>query len=184
VVEQTTQWLERVVIGLNLCPFAKPVHSKKLLRYAVSQSRSSKELLVDLAFELNHLHMTAPELVESTLLILPDVLADFEDYNSFLVIANIQIETMELGGVLQLASFHPHYLFEGTKEDDVSNYTNRSPFPILHLLRESSLTRAIESFDNVQGIYQRNIESLERIGLTHMQDMLFSICKSLPCKPL
>jgi uncharacterized protein len=175
VVEQTIQWLERVVIGLNLCPFAKPVHSKNLLRYTVSQSRTSKGLLDDLIAELNFLSATVPSEVESTLLILPYVLAEFEDYNSFLEIGNMQIETMQFGGVIQIASFHPSYRFEGTTEDDVSNYTNRSPYPILHLLRESSVTRAVETFENVDGIYERNIELLERIGLASMQKMMISI---------
>ena len=157
VVAATGDWLEKLVIGLNLCPFAKAVHAKKQIRFVVSRARNSDALLEDLERELKLLVETDPEKIDTTLLIHPEVLTDFLDYNDFLDICDSVIEELELDGILQVASFHPQYQFADTEVDDVSNFTNRSPYPTLHLLREDSVTQAVETFPDVDSIYQKNI---------------------------
>jgi len=169
VVEATILWLEKVVIGLNLCPFAKAIHVKNQIRYVVSHASQGAVLLDELKRELQLLVATDPEQIESTLLIHPRVLEDFVEYNAFLADCDLALEELELDGVVQVASFHPQYQFAGTKIDDVTNYTNRSPFPMLHLLREASVTRAAESFPNVESIYQKNIEMLKKLGKARME---------------
>ena len=167
-IAATVSWLELVVIGLSLCPFAKAIHAKKQIRYFVSLARDTTPLLVDLKVELNLLFTSAPELVESTLLIFPDVLADFVSYNDFLELGNLLLVEMDLEGVVQIASFHPDYQFEGSDYDDVSNCTNRSPYPMLHLLREASVTKAIDSYPNSDTIYERNIATMLNMGKLKM----------------
>ena len=164
VIAATKEWLEKIVIGLNLCPFAKAVHVKNQIRYVVSTAGNSDALLADLKSELRSLDGADPEQIESTLLIHPDVLTDFVEYNNFLSVCDSAIEELELDGIIQVASFHPQYQFADTKIDDVSNYTNRSPYPTLHLLREASVTRAVESFAGVAGIYEKNIATLQKLG--------------------
>ncbi|MFN0160052.1 MAG: DUF1415 domain-containing protein [Burkholderiales bacterium] len=165
VVAATRAWLERAVIGLNLCPFAKAVHVKGQIRYVVSQAGTPAELLTELKQELRHLVDADPAVCDTTLLIHPHVLADFLDYNDFLDDADAAVEELELDGVLQVASFHPQYQFDGTDADDVTNYSNRSPFPTLHLLREESIDRAVEAFPDAERIYETNIETLRRLGV-------------------
>ncbi len=164
VIAATKVWLLRAVIGLNLCPFAKAVHVKDQIRYVVSPARTDEELLADLARELQLLANADPEVSDTTLLIHPCVLTDFRDYNDFLDVADGAIEELGLDGVLQVASFHPEYQFADTEADDVGNYTNRSPYPTLHLLREDSVDRAVESFPDADRIYATNIETLQRLG--------------------
>lgn len=164
VIAATRRWLARAVIGLNLCPFAKAVDAKDQIRYVVSQARTDEELLVDLGRELQILASADPEVCDTTLLIHPYALTDFLDYNDFLDVADAAIDEMGLGGVLQVASFHPDYQFAGTAVDDVGNCTNRSPYPTLHLLREDSVDRAVEAFPEADRIYATNIETLERLG--------------------
>ncbi|MFY7866252.1 DUF1415 domain-containing protein [Roseateles sp.] len=165
-VQQETQfWLEKAVIGLNLCPFAKSVHVNNRLRYVVSQADSPEALLRELAHELLSLMRADPDEIETTLLIHPRVLTDFLDFNDFIGAADALVEDLELDGTLQIASFHPDYQFGGTEPDDVSNYTNRSPYPTLHLLRESSIERATETMADTDAIYEANMQTLERIGL-------------------
>ena len=164
VIDATTQWLERAVIGLNLCPFAKAVHVKKQIRFEVSKAISAQELIHDLIRELGLLATTSPEVVETTLLILPLMLDDFLDYNHFLSIANGVLEELNLVGEIQIASFHPQYQFAGTQSDDIDNYTNRSPWPILHLLREESMNSAVAAFPEAEKIFEKNIETLQRLG--------------------
>ena len=164
VLAATTAWLEKIVIGLNLCPFAKAVYVKNQIRYVVSTSRDSPSLLGDLKRELKFLTEADPEKIESTLLIHPDVLTDFVEYNDFLAVCDSAIEELELDGVIQVASFHPQYHFADTKVDDVTNYTNRSPYPTLHLLREESVTQALEMFPDAAGIYEKNIATLRKLG--------------------
>jgi len=166
VVAATIAWLEKVVIGLNLCPFAKAIHVKKQIRYAVSSAMDSDALLVDLKSELGKLIATNREEIESTLIIHPKVLTDFLAYNEFLAVCDGLLDEMELDGIVQIASFHPAYQFAGTKAGDVTNFTNRSPYPTLHLLREESVTRAIETFPDVEGIYNANMATLRKIGKT------------------
>jgi len=164
VIPATRVWLERAVIGLNLCPFAKAVHLKDQIRYVVSPARTGEELLADLGRELQMLANADPQVCDTTLLMHPYVLTDFLDYNDFLDIADGAIDELGLEGVLQVASFHPDYQFAGTEPDDVANYTNRSPYPTLHLLREDSVDRAVAAFPAADRIYATNIETLQRLG--------------------
>jgi uncharacterized protein len=165
-IRDTVQWLERAVIGLNLCPFAKGVHAKGQIHYAVSQAQDAQQLLADLRGELLALAGLAAAVRDTTLLVVPTpLLADFLDFNDFLGEAEDLLEELELDGVLQIASFHPQFQFAGTRADDVTNCTNRSPYPTLHLLREESIDRAVEVFPEAETIYERNIEVLEQLGL-------------------
>jgi hypothetical protein len=164
IIAATRNWLERAVIGLNLCPFAKAVHVKQQVRYVVSNATTPEALLETLMNELQLLSDTDPETTDTTLLIHPFVLGDFLDYNEFLDIADAAVEDMQLDGELQVASFHPDYQFADTDANDISNYSNRSPYPILHLLREESITRAVEAFPEAADIFDKNIETLERLG--------------------
>ncbi len=164
IVSATREWLEKAVIGLNLCPFARAVHVRGQIRYAVSDARDEATLLADLRAELQALHAAPPEQIDTTLLIHPDVLADFTDYNAFLVPAEAAIEDTGLPGEIQLASFHPQYQFAGTAPDDIENYTNRSPYPMLHLLREASISRAVQAFPDARAIYEANIATMKKLG--------------------
>jgi hypothetical protein len=164
VIDSTRLWIERAVIGLNLCPFAKAVHTKNQIRYVVSDATTEQALLADLAIELERLQESSPSVVETTLLIHPQVLQDFIDYNDFLELADAAVDALELDGEIQVASFHPQYQFEGTAPDDVENFSNRSPYPTLHLLREASVERAVAEYPDTDTIYERNIETLEKLG--------------------
>jgi uncharacterized protein len=163
-VAVTRTWLEKAVIGLNLCPFAKPVHLNNRIRYFVSDARWPARLLEDLMAELRALDAADPAQCETTLLIHPHVLADFSDYNEFLDQADDAVAELGLEGVIQVASFHPCYQFEDAGPDDIDNYTNRSPYPMLHLLRESSVERAVTTYPDTMAIYRKNIETLRRLG--------------------
>lgn len=169
VVSATVAWIEKIVIGLNLCPFAKPIHVKGQIRYVVSQACSSKNLLEELRCELTTFASDSDAPIESVLLIHPHALKDFEDYNGFLELCNLLIDELHLEGIIQIASFHPRYQFAGTDFEDVSNYTNRSPFPMLHLLKESSVTRAIESFPNSENIVKSNIATMKTLGKAKLE---------------
>ena len=164
VIAQTRTWLEEAVIGLNLCPFAKAVQVKGQVRYVVSEATDVEALQQALAEQLQDLAAADPAQVDTTLLIHPNVLQDFEDFNQFLGLAEEMVEALGLDGVLQVASFHPQFQFAGTSPDDVSNATNRAPYPTLHLLREESIDRAVEAFPEAETIYETNIETLERLG--------------------
>lgn len=164
VLAATERWLEKAVIGLNLCPFAKPVQRSGRIRFQVSQARTPQALLADLAAELTHLHTTPVQECETTLLIHPFLFDDFLDFNAFLDDAEEVVETLKLTGILQVASFHPAYQFAGTEPDDIENFTNRSPYPTLHLLRESSIEKAVEAYDDPSTIYEENIRTLRRLG--------------------
>lgn len=164
VIATTRDWLEKAVIGLNLCPFAKAVHTKGQVRYVVSGAVEPEALLQELQRELQHLAEVDPEQTDTTLLIHPQVLHDFLDFNDFLASADALLAEMGLEGELQVASFHPQFQFAGTEPGDISNYTNRSPYPTLHLLREASIDRAVEAFPDAEAIYERNIETLEQLG--------------------
>ncbi|WP_244815094.1 DUF1415 domain-containing protein [Caballeronia sp. Lep1P3] len=164
VIAAIQHWLTRAVIGLNLCPFAKSVHVKGQIRYVVSEARAVEDVVVELSQELRLLQESDPETVETTLFITPDAFADFDDYNDALFLAERLLDEMGLAGDLQIASFHPHYRFEGTEPDDIDNYTNRAPYPVFHLLREASIDRAVDAFPDAADIYERNIETLRRLG--------------------
>ncbi len=165
VLADTRHWVDEAVIGLNLCPFAKAVQVQGRVRYVVSKAETVEALLYELAAELNHLHDTPPETTDTTLLIHPLVLTDFLDYNDFLEAADALVEDIGLDGVLQVASFHPKYQFDGTEADDISNYTNRSPYPTLHLLREESIDRAVQAFPEAESIYEANMATLQKLGV-------------------
>lgn len=164
VVRDTRIWLERAVIGLNLCPFAKAVHVKEQVHYAVSGATQQHELLDEVAGELDALLALNPEVRETTLLIAPGMLADFVEFNDFLAQADRLLRRRGLEGVIQLASFHPAYQFAGTQADDITNCTNRSPYPTIHLLREASITRAVQAFPQPGAIYQANMRTLQALG--------------------
>ena len=164
IIAATRRWLERSVIGLNLCPFAESVYRADRLRFRVSEQRSASALLDDLRSELEELQATDPMRCETTLLIHPWVLTDFIEYNEFLGVCEAIIAEMGLEGDLQVASFHPRYQFAGTQSEDIENYTNRSPYPMLHLLREASIERAIAAVPDTGEIYRRNIRTLRDLG--------------------
>ena len=163
-IEDTRAWLSKAVIGLNLCPFAKAVHAKGQIRWVLSAAQNTEALFAELVAELQCLARADPELIDTTLLVHPQVLGDFADYNDFLDVADAALEELGLDGTLQIASFHPHYQFAQTAADDVTNCSNRSPHPTLHLLREASIERAVQAFPEAETIYERNIETLQRLG--------------------
>lgn len=171
VIADTVRWLEKAVIGLNLCPFAKSVHVKGQIHYVVSQATDAEGVAMDLHRELEALAEISPEKRDTTLLILPQALQDFLDFNDFLEIADAMVEELDLGGILQVASFHPLFQFEGTDVDDVTNCTNRAPYPTLHLLREDSIDKAVEAFPEAEMIYERNMKVLEDMGIVGWLDL-------------
>jgi uncharacterized protein len=181
IIAYTSAWVEHVVIGLNLCPFAKPVHTKGQIDYFLSHARDETTLAADLRLAMQRLIASTPEKMDTCLLIHPWLLSDFFDYNNFLDIADGILDELELIGVLQIASFHPHYQFAGTTEDDVTNCTNRSPFPMLHLLREKSLDKATAALPDANVIVDRNVDtmiSLGHEGWNHLQSQLKQSIKS------
>jgi hypothetical protein len=163
-IADTTRWVERAVVGLNLCPFARAPLVQGKLRLRVSHARDTDALLDDLCGELQSLNALAPDECETGLLIHPFVLNDFLDYNDFLDVADAAVQTLGLEGIWQVASFHPRYQFADTSPDDIANFSNRSPWPTLHLLREASVERAMEAMSDTDAIYRNNIATLERLG--------------------
>jgi len=161
---ETRAWVERAVIGLQLCPFAKAPQVKGQVRYVASEAADADALLADLVAELKLLAAAPPERIETTLLVHPRAFADFEDHNDFLEIAEAALVALDLEGVIQIASFHPHYRFAGSEPDDIANATNRSPHPTLHLLREESIERALATFADPDSIFEANIATMERLG--------------------
>ncbi len=164
VLSRTRQWLERAVIGLNLCPFARAVYVRDQIRFVVSTARTEEQLLRELQNELFLLQDTPPLQTDTTLLIHPEVLNDFETFNEFLGPAEEALRLSGLAGEIQIASFHPQYRFAGTDPEDITNYTNRAPYPILHLLRETSVTRAIASVPDPGAIVEANLKTLQNLG--------------------
>ena len=161
---QTRAWVEHAVIGLNLCPFAKAPQVRGLVRYVESEASDPAGLLTDLMDELQRLAKAPPERLETTLLVHPQVFTDFADFNDFLGVAEDAVADLQLEGVIQVASFHPDYRFEGTTADDITNATNRSPHPTLHLIREDSIDRAVAAFPEAETIYEANMATMERLG--------------------
>jgi len=164
------RWVEDVVIDLNLCPFAKRELLAERVRFDVTDASTETELLEVLASELDRLVSTPA--IETTLIIHPHVLSDFLQYNQFLDIADRLLVQLKLEGIFQIASFHPDYQFADTKADDAENFTNRSPYPVLHLLREDSLEKAIASTTDIDQVPLRNIETMKRIGTEALRSML------------
>ncbi|MBK7025707.1 MAG: DUF1415 domain-containing protein [Burkholderiaceae bacterium] len=171
VITDSQQWLERAVIGLNLCPFAKSVHVKNLIRYAISDATTETELIADLQSELLYLNSISPTKTDTTLLIAPMFLHDFLEFNQFILKANKSLTKLDLDGIFQIATLHPQYQFAGTDVDDITNYTNRAPYPTLHLLRESSIDRALQAIPNAESIFEVNMNTMRRIGLEGWRDL-------------
>lgn len=172
VISHTRRWLERVVIGLNLCPFARKPFEAGKVRFVASTANSPELLLAELQQELAFLRTADASAVETTLLIHPQVLGDFLDYNDFLDVVDALLEDDDYEGEIQVASFHPDYQFAGTSVDDAENYSNRSPYPTLHLLREASVDHAIDNYPSPEKIPERNIHALEEAGADHMRELL------------
>jgi hypothetical protein len=170
VITSTRLWVESVVIDLNLCPFAKRELVANRVRFAATTARTEERLLMALEAELELLG--GDPSIETSLLIHPDVLQDFYEYNQFLDFADRLLVEMKLDGVFQIASFHPIYQFGGTGPDDVENYTNRSPYPMLHIIREESLERAIESYPDIDQVPIRNVELMNRMGVEKLNSLL------------
>lgn len=164
VESETRHWLERAVIGLNLCPFAKGVLVKNQIHFSVSRATDTETLLIDLERELVQLAGMSAEVRDTTLLMIPGCMQDFLDFNDFLVLADRLLSNLRLDGELQIASFHPDFQFAGTEQDDVTNCTNRAPYPTLHLLRESSIDRAVQAFPQAEMIFEENMKTLESLG--------------------
>ena len=164
VLRDMQHWLERAVIGQNLCPFAKAVHVKKQIRWVVSDARDEQALMDDLVRELRLLADADPDVIDTTMLVHPEVLQDFLDYNDFLELAEAAVAELDLEGELQVASFHPQFQFADAPADDISHASNRAPYPSLHLLREASIDRAVAAFPEAETIFERNIDTLRRLG--------------------
>jgi hypothetical protein len=171
-VALTRHWLERAVIGLNLCPFAKAVYVKQQVRFVASDATTPEALLEALIAELEFLRDADPQAIDTTLLIHPQVLTDFLDYNDFLDVAEAAVTELDLDGEIQIASFHPDYRFADSYEDAIENYSNRSPYPMLHLLREASVERAVDAFPDADGIVDRNTATLRGLGLTGWRQLM------------
>jgi len=170
IIKPVRRWVETLVVGLNLCPFAKRELLKNRVRFTVTEATTEEQLLVGLQAELARLNRD--ESIETTLLIHPEVLQDFYDYNQFFNYVDGLLAEMGLEGVYQVASFHPDYQFGGTEPDDAENYTNRSPYPMLHLIREASLERAIANYPDADEIPERNIARVKSLGRDKMQTLL------------
>ncbi len=164
-VRHTQNWLSSFVVKMKLCPFAAKPFKENVIHYRVSMATRTKDLLHDLMLEVRQLQQTDPKSLETTLLIHPNLGEDFEDYLDLLELANQLLEVCDLNSCIQIASFHPDYQFQGTEKEDVSNYTNRSPYPMLHLLREASVTKATEEHNDINSIPKRNILKMEAMGL-------------------
>ena len=178
MVQDTLSWLERAVIGLNLCPFAKAVYVKGQVHCTVSQASTLEALRDDLLQALKDLVALEPAERDTSLLIIQNLLQDFVDYNDFLNVADDCLLALDLEGEIQIASFHPQYQFAGTDEDDITNFTNRSPDPTLHLIREASIDRAVAAFPDAEDIFEANMATLNRLGLQGWQDL--NVGPSLP----
>ena len=164
IIAATRHWVERAVIGLNLCPIAKAAQRRGQVRYVVSRAKTEEELLADLRAELHHLTATPADETDNTLVIHPDVLQDFFAFQSFLPRTQAAVRKAGLAGVFQIASFHPDYEFADAEPDDLGNLTNRAPYPTLHLLREDSITAAVSAFPAAESIYERNLTTLNALG--------------------
>ncbi len=171
VENSVRKWLENMVIGLNLCPFAKSVYIKNQVRIVVYEGEED-ELLGCIESELLYLQKTPDTEIDTTLVVVPHLLKDYYDFNDFLIYTDALIEEMGLEGEIQIADFHPYYQFAGTQKEDIENYTNRSPYPIFHLLRQSSIDRAVEQFPDAAEIFERNISKMQTLGIEKLKTLL------------
>jgi uncharacterized protein len=174
VLADMHRWIEKAVIGLNLCPFAKAVYVKNQVRLVVSRARHLDAFLDDLDRELELLSTTPAEQIDTTLLVHPTVFPDFFAFNDFLNVVDEVLEEHELDGVIQVAPFHPDFQFEGTEPQDADNLTNRAPYAVLHLLREDSIERAVASGDSAEDIVERNLQTVRRLGAAGWAELLKS----------
>ena len=172
VLHHMTHWLEKAVIGLNLCPFAKAVHVKGQIHWVISDAQDDAEVLSILEQELKALHDLSPDIRDTTLIVLPHAFADFYDFNDFLGRAERLLKKRKFEGEFQIASFHPRFVFAGTDDDDITNATNRAPYPTLHLLREASVDRAVAAFPQAQDIFETNMQTLENLGALGWQQLM------------
>ena len=171
VIAETRAWIARAVVGLNLCPFARAVQVKDQIRCVATDARDAEALLARLCDEMHRLAEADPAQIETTLLVHPQVMTDFLDFNDFLEIADAALEELGYSGVLQVASFHPQFQFAGTEPDEIGNATNRSPYPTLHLLREDSVERAVAAFPEAAAIFENNVRTLEQLGAQGWADL-------------
>lgn len=169
IIDDVRQWLDEVVIGQQLCPFAAKPRDENRVRIALSHATDEEALLKDLQAELERLSDTPAAELETTLLAIPDLLEDFEDYNDFLDLVDMWLEQFGWEGEMQVASFHPHYQFADTEADDAGNLTNRSPWPLLHIIREESLEQALEHFPDAEAIPERNIKRMRALSAEERQ---------------
>ncbi len=175
IVASTKRWISSMVIGLNLCPFAQRVFDAGTIRYVICETTDESILTNFLAEELKFLAAVSPTVVETTLLIHPNIFRDFLDYNDYLEVADDLLVRLDLDGVIQIASFHPEYQFADTAADAVENYTNRSPYPMLHLLREESVSAVAEDEEKLLAIPERNIATLRALGIARVSKMVEEI---------
>jgi len=176
-IQHLKNWIKDFVVHYNLCPFAKYPYENDKIRYVVYEKEDVEEFIKILEKELKLLQNTPTEELETTILIHPNLLKDFLAYNDFLSIADNLIFALQLEGVVQIASFHPDYQFADTDKEDVTNYTNRSPYPLLHLLREESITRATEEHGHTEDIPKQNIKTLKELGLKQVKELLYEITR-------
>jgi len=172
-IEHTQKWLHSFVIQYNLCPFAKKPFVQEKIRYRLFAQKDWRTLLLSLKEELLFLTETPRTAVETSIIIVPNMLGDFSDYLDFLELANDLIFALRLDGDLQIASFHPDYQFDGNNREDVANYTNRSPFPLFHLLREESVSEAVDQYGDTAVIPLRNIETMKKLGKDFLDKLMF-----------
>lgn len=170
VEKHVENWLTSIVIGLNLCPFAQREYRKSSIRFKTSFAENEQGIVADLVAELSLLNKHQE--LETSLLIVPNALAEFENFNDFLGFTDSLLEEMDLDGVFQVASFHPEYRFAGTENDDAENFTNRAPYPILHILRESSLDWAVDEHPDTNQIPLDNIALMNKLGVEQLRKML------------
>lgn len=174
VINETKTWVKKIIIAHNFCPFAKKPFNKDTIRYAVSNANNSEPLVDDIIAELSHLQNTKIAKVETSIVIAPRCLADFSEYNQFLDIVDAALEALDLVGIIQVASFHPDYCFADLAADDVRNYTNRSIYPMFHLIREDSVEHARAIYPNVEAIADKNMDLLLALGLESIQQQRHS----------
>ena len=178
ILQQSKAWIKKFVLEMGLCPFAKPIWDARLIQFQLSLAEAPDKIIEDVFLLCEKGVNAGPEEIETAILILPKALSDFESYLDMLDTLNELLEEAELEGVLQIASFHPHYQFDGTGEYAPENFTNRSPYPMFHILREESVSTAIENFPHVDDIPLRNIEKMEGLGISHIRGLLKTVMES------
>ena len=170
IINRTKKWINTFVIGYNLCPFARKVQLQNRIEYIVNESSDLSLLMTAFLENVQLLSRIPAEKIDTSLFIVPNALEDFEEYLDFVATAEDLVIELGFEGIFQIATFHPKYQFAGTKIDDIENYTNRSPFPMLHILREESLTKALENYEQPELIPQRNIATMKQLGVEYLNN--------------